>query len=69
MVQEQFDHLQKKYNVLVEKVQLMRKAQNDYFRLRSKSDLNRARTLERQVDDLTRKAKADAETNQRELFQ
>lgn len=46
------EELQKHYDRLVDKVRQMRGWQREYFKYRARSDLDRARKLEREVDKI-----------------
>lgn len=62
------EELQQKYDRLVDKVRKMRGVQKEYFKYRAKVDLDRARRLEREVDDLIGEEVKIQQSKQKELF-
>ncbi|MGN6491195.1 MAG: hypothetical protein ACTHLE_04305 [Agriterribacter sp.] len=62
------EELQKKYERLVEKVRMMRGHQKEYFKYRGSDSLERARRLEREVDQLIDEEVRRQKSKQRDLF-
>lgn len=62
------EELQKKYDILVEKVRRMRGHQKEYFKYRASSDLQSARRFEREVDGIIEEAVKIQKSKQRDLF-
>jgi hypothetical protein len=62
------DILQKRIARLVEKVRLMRYHQRQYFKCRARSDLDKAKYYEREVDKLLTDEIKIQQTNRNDLF-
>ncbi|MGC4244538.1 MAG: hypothetical protein QM686_20385 [Herbaspirillum sp.] len=62
------DQTQKKYDRLLEAVRKMRGHQKEYFKYRAKSDLEKSRYHERQVDQLIKEELEERKSLQSKLF-
>lgn len=62
------DELQKKHDRLVDKVRQMRGVQREYFKYRAGSDLQRAKVLEREVDQIIDDEVKIRKSKQQEIF-
>lgn len=68
MSNEQFEHLQKKYNHLFERVRRMRAYQKEYFKYRASSDLKLSKQFEKEVDQLIATEVKEQKSKQKEIF-
>lgn len=62
------EELQKKYDRLFDKVRQMRGHQKEYFKYRAGSDLDKAKRLEKDVDQMIKDELKVKESNQKEIF-
>jgi hypothetical protein len=62
------EEIQKHFTRFVDKVRQMRGLQREYFRYRARADLDRARKLEREVDQLITEEINRIKSKQKELF-
>ena len=62
------DEIQKKYDRLVDRVRRMRGLQKEYFKYRASDDLKKAKTLEREVDQIIEEEVKTQKSNQQEIF-
>lgn len=62
------DELQKRYDRLLDKARQVRGIQKEYFKYRLGKDLDRARRLERELDQMLAEEVKIQKNNQQELF-
>lgn len=68
MTEEQIKYLISRHDTLVEKVRRMRGYQKEYFKYRTRQDLELSKRFEREVDKLLNEEVEIKKSNQKEIF-